>query len=1112
MGPLLLAALRGDKEALISAVNSGTNLTEILGDEGETLLHLAAKGGHQGLMIWLLAQGLNLEDIDEQSRNVMHYAAAGGHFELALWLNTEKKLDLWSKDHHDKNIINHAAEGGKKDFILSLVNAVKRVRLYSAIKDLARGGLLSIFYDDTIEFHFKCYRAHERLAILCAAAQGGHLELIEWLCNELKFSLEEDQFPDTTIIHHAAQGGHEALITHFTEEQSDIRVKDIYGKLLIHYAALGGHQQLIELWVSRGIFRWDEVDDNNVHIGHLAAQGNHKELLTWLSLNQSSLLYQKDKEGRNILHYAAYYGHRSLLQYLTEELDFYLEEKDDCGRSVLHWAALGGYQQVIQWLIEKKDFNVNEADNRGKNALHYAIDFIGHRKSKLLIKWLVTKKNAVLSKTKGHKSAERDLEYQASIEWAITLQEVALHYQQTHRPTPYSATDFVSWTLPVNNSDDDMSHDSFKNGLGPLTQTDHGGRTLLHFAAYAGCMAIVQMYQTKFIIPIFAMEKIRDMEGKTAFHYAAEGGQRKLLETLRDYETSAVVTYEGSNLIHSAALGGQQDLIDWMIKEKKFTLQLHDKHGKTALHYAAEGGHYSLIIAWINGKIFKLMDCDDQGRTVLHFAAYNGHKELIERLSTHPDFDIKAKTYHDRTALHYAALGAQEIIFEWLVIEHEFSIDDKDKKQKTPLDYCNHNSIHELLRIHKENEVVLSEAERLVSQDLATLCAAYDSTLFKAAFQALDTELFTHEHRLVLLQSSNEAHLLNRFSDFRERNNLQASRFMSNHHKARYDKISKKIQTIESAYRKIIHHPEIRNNWVRVRIWESGQYPDPEHLPKVYQTSNSLLTIGYRQIGRMASKSSEEDNTNVGHVSIETARGYMSFWPAGNKSEIVQGRGARMNNSLLDDKLAEGPYGPNNIKIPADPSLDKIFFSLDSKSIDKKCDDILKKIHTRELQYGIANIEYRQSTIQLANCVTVSVKLLLAGKIEGLINMIEPNNITLPYWLKIQVDKAVTDEEQQFPIVKSLPRPENEEAFPYVITKEKNNSLYKFTKDYCIPNTQIVLPQGTVLWGKYSKNKLAYELIDDNDFKFEIPQTEAEAFIMISSSNPLISNIKLRHK
>ncbi|GLJ22596.1 hypothetical protein SUGI_0425260 [Cryptomeria japonica] len=153
-----------------------------------------------------------------------------------------------------------------------------------------------------------------------------------------------------------------------------------------------------------------------------------------------------------------------------------------------------------------------------------------------------------------------------------------------------------------------------------------GENTVLHIAAYHGSLQFVQkLLQLSNANPEDGMTflKAKNMEGNTA--------------------------------LHEGALGGNEQVVEDLLKSCPDLVNEINKAGETALFKACEGGHLKIVemlCCRTSREYYKRFD----GQTVLHLAVSKLSTDVIKKLlENEPELATEVDTFN-RTPLHMAAL------------------------------------------------------------------------------------------------------------------------------------------------------------------------------------------------------------------------------------------------------------------------------------------------------------------------------------------------------------------------------------------------------------------------------------------------------------------------
>ena len=151
--------------------------------------------------------------------------------------------------------------------------------------------------------------------------------------------------------------------------------------------------------------------------------------------------------------------------------------------------------------------------------------------------------------------------------------------------------------------------------------------------------------------------------GKTALHFAAEGGHIKVMRVFvdRGCDVNAVKAH-GHTPLHSAAAHGRTEAVRELIRLGATNSVVVGNYG-TPLHQAALNGHVETVEAML-AEGCPIDVVNSSGGTALHFAAAGGHVEVVKVLVDR-GCDVNAVETDGCTPLHIAAgCGRTEAVRE----------------------------------------------------------------------------------------------------------------------------------------------------------------------------------------------------------------------------------------------------------------------------------------------------------------------------------------------------------------------------------------------------------------------------------------------------------------
>uniref|UniRef100_A0A8D3BWN2 Ankyrin repeat domain 44 n=1 Tax=Scophthalmus maximus TaxID=52904 RepID=A0A8D3BWN2_SCOMX len=599
-----------------------------------TPLHMAAANWAAGCAEALIPHVSSLDVCDLSGRTPLHHAVHNGHAEMVTLL-LSKGASVSSKDKKERQAIHWAAHQGHVEVMKLLVSHSADV----TCKDKR----------DYTPLH--------------AAAASGHLDVVKYL---LRLGVETDE-PNTfgnTALHMACHTGQDTVATELVNAGANINQPNCHGNTPLHLAAASSSGVLsLELLINNGAdvnmqnkegksplhmaamngrFTGSQILIQNGNIGckiifsqHPVVSMSSSETLIIIIILTPCLLTPcfplrlctggeidcADIYGNTPLHIAARYGQELLIStLLTNGAD-----KDSLGRSPLHYAAASGNSQCTISLV-RAGADVNELDLMGCSPLHYtaASHTFSHHEHDNFYFLLDNGANPTLKNSKGYSAVHYAAAYGNKQHLELLLEISFNCLEEVESNIPVSPLHLAAY----------YGH---REALRLLCETlvsldvrDIEGRTALHLAAqrgFAPCVEVLLKHQASY--------KLKEHKQKrTALHAAAAGGQMDCLLLLVNREQSSDIIdsldTQGLSALMLATLGRHTDCVHILL-EKGANADAADIKGFTALHRAAMLDSEDCVSALLEHGASALCR-DSQGRTPLHLAASCGHTELLRSL------------------------------------------------------------------------------------------------------------------------------------------------------------------------------------------------------------------------------------------------------------------------------------------------------------------------------------------------------------------------------------------------------------------------------------------------------------------------------------------------
>ncbi|CAM0906112.1 unnamed protein product [Alopecurus aequalis] len=367
LSPALLRAARsGDERRLVKellADPSAPDLETAATAGGNTLLHVAASGGHAALAALLLRRAPGLLTTRNAAMDTpLHLAArAGAHKVVALLIASSPSTPSLraltrATNKRGETALHEAVRGGHEAAARALAAA-----------DTALAGL--------------CGGAGETPIYMAAAA--GSLGMVRVLLKSYRND-DDDKVPilcsctgpgRRTALHAAVLTSNEMTQELLQWNPALSKEVDDSGSTPLHYVASAGNVSALKL-----LLRYDASpayvpDSNGLFPVHIAAKMGYGQLIYELSKHCPDFDEKLDSKGRNFLHIAVEHKKWKVVWHFcrTPELERMINVMDYEGNTALHLAVKNADQMIVSLLMSSRSVLPNIVNNQGLTALDLAV-------------------------------------------------------------------------------------------------------------------------------------------------------------------------------------------------------------------------------------------------------------------------------------------------------------------------------------------------------------------------------------------------------------------------------------------------------------------------------------------------------------------------------------------------------------------------------------------------------------------------------------------------------------------------------------------------------------------------------------------------------------------
>ena len=372
-----------------------------------------------------------------------------------------------------------------------------------------RNGWLDVTRDLITNYHFNPHKYYIGQSCLYTAAEGNHVDIVEYLINECGC----DPMMDGTIVY-------------------------VRSVPVLHYVASKGLLDVLKCMVMNingHIMDEQYRDTNGRTVLHCVVK--HIKVVKYLINECNCDIMATDKDGVPFLHYVASEGLLDVLKCMVMNINGHIMDeqyRDTNGRTILHCAVK--HIDVVKYLINECNCDIMTTNNRGETVLHHAVG--QHDEGDLLYysisnDWLDVTRDLI---TKYHFDPHKYYEGESFLYIAVKGNHVDIVrcLIKDCGCDPMMRIKLYEWNVPV-------LHYVAREGLLDVLKCivmninghimdeqyrDEYGQTVLH-------CAVKHIDVVKYLINECNCDiMVTDKDGQTPLHYAARRGTAEVIEYL----------------------------------------------------------------------------------------------------------------------------------------------------------------------------------------------------------------------------------------------------------------------------------------------------------------------------------------------------------------------------------------------------------------------------------------------------------------------------------------------------------------------------------------------------------------------------------------------------
>ncbi|XP_067650397.1 ankyrin repeat domain-containing protein 17-like [Haliotis asinina] len=338
---VLHMACRGGLMAIVKyIVKHNTVDINSKGMRGSTPLLQTVYCGYMDVFIFLVSKEANVSHVDDDGENILHLACRGGHEYMVRYVLEECSVDINSRGNNGETSLMKAASEG-------------HIHVFGCLMSFGANRHLVDTDGDNILHH---------------ASIAGHGNMVVFIVTREMVDINSRGKYERTPLMRAAYYGHREICDLLVRFGGRMDLVDDKGHNILHLSALSGQVEMMKYILSLNTTDIDSRTQTGATPLMKAAYVGHKNVFEFLVSNGANVSHVDDR-GDNILHHASFGGHTDMVQYILSQNLVNINSREKYGATPLMKAALMGHINVFEYLVRMKA-NVSQVDALLRELAH----------------------------------------------------------------------------------------------------------------------------------------------------------------------------------------------------------------------------------------------------------------------------------------------------------------------------------------------------------------------------------------------------------------------------------------------------------------------------------------------------------------------------------------------------------------------------------------------------------------------------------------------------------------------------------------------------------------------------------------------------------------------